>query len=71
MEKGITFFFLAKATLWLQMVKIPAKCPPVKNVLKFAPVPLSYILRQQESEWFHHLLVVEVIKETQIRMAKI
>lgn len=73
LAKEITSFFLAKATLvLLQVLKIPTKCPyHVKNLLKYAPVPLFYSLLQQETEWFHHLQVVEVIKERQILMAKI
>lgn len=71
LPKGITIFFLASATL----VGLPARIirtmfRRVKNLLKFAPVPLFLILRQQQVDWCHLILVVEVIQKRQIQMKK-
>lgn len=71
LPKEITIFFLASVTLVAQpLIIISTMFPHVNSLLKYAPVPL-FILHQQEVDWCHFLLVVEVIQKRKIRMAKI
>lgn len=71
LPKEITIFFLASVTLVAQpLIIISTMFPYINSSLKYAPVPL-FTLHQQEVDWCHFLLVVEVIQKRKIQMAKI